>query len=170
MDEPLKFAPATELEKTNLKLHEVQAIHKTVEPGVFHIMCKITDFEGQTYDALHVLRPEDPYGLSPTIRKWIADHPAFPVQDYVPPTQEEIRRNTKRIDRPTFRLNMKEQGVGTAKIEDFLASIADPSAREDMQIRWEGAHFGRLDPFVVDLGAATGMSEWQLDAVFKVGA
>jgi hypothetical protein len=149
-------------------LHRVISIARTAIANNYIVMCDITDIHGRTYEAPYWLMPEDPHGLAPELRQWMLDHADFPIAAYVPPTMEEIRRNTRRIGRTTFRLNMKAQGVTTAKIEDFLAGIADPDAREDMQIQWEGVHFGRLDPFVAALAAATGLSEEQLDVVFKV--
>jgi hypothetical protein len=68
------------------QLNSVSAVYTTEEADVFLIDCNITDTTGATYDTQFVSRPDDPYGLAPLIRQWLADNPDFPRQPYVPPT------------------------------------------------------------------------------------
>jgi len=76
------------------QLNSVSAIFTTDEPDVFFVDCNITDTTGQTYDTRYVLRPDDSFGLAPTIRQWLTDNPDFPRQIYVPPAPSLNERIT----------------------------------------------------------------------------
>ena len=74
-----------------MRLNEVYAAHATREPGVYIIQCNITDAAGETYDAVSVVRPNDPHGLNPILRKWMEDNPGFTVGPYPPPIADKTR-------------------------------------------------------------------------------
>lgn len=66
-------------------LHEVFSVSATGEPDVFILDVDITDASGQRYRCDYVSRPDDPFGLAPTIRQWLVDNPEFPITPYVEP-------------------------------------------------------------------------------------
>jgi hypothetical protein len=153
-------------------LNSVQSITRIADPTALMVACNITDDNGVTMDVMHVYRENDPFGeISPLIGQWMADNPDFPIGDYVPPTLEEMRQAAPPLERLFFRTRAKEAGLTTTKVNAYIASIADPSEQEDMQMFWDDAQFfGRLDKFVVDAGAHAGLTEAQLDAIFYINA
>ncbi|GEC30472.1 hypothetical protein EFR01_06430 [Sinorhizobium fredii] len=74
-----------------MALNEVRAISATGEPEVYELSINLTDISGQTYDCDYLSRPDDTFGLNPTIRKWLADNPKFLIQPYTQPTGERPR-------------------------------------------------------------------------------
>lgn len=150
-------------------LNSVAAVVETAEAGVYLVHCNITDVDGFSYDAVHCLRPEDNFGLSPVIREWMAENPDFPKTPYTPPTVEELRQNAI-LSKREFRTNALAQGITTADINAYLASIEDPILQDERTIYWEDVTtVHRLDPFVNELGAFTGKPESVLDTVFYIG-
>ena len=69
-------------------LNSVTSITATAEEHVYVVACSITvptDHGDVTHDAVHCLRPDDPYGLSPMLRDWMVEHEgAYEVQPFVP--------------------------------------------------------------------------------------
>lgn len=39
--------------------------------------------EGEHAEFTYIYRSDDPYGLAPTIKAWLADHPDLPIGPYV---------------------------------------------------------------------------------------
>ncbi|MBP2237133.1 hypothetical protein J2Z31_003647 [Sinorhizobium kostiense] len=74
-----------------MSLNAVSIVAATAEPDVFIVKSNITDIEGNTYDTDYCSRPDDGFGLNPTLRQWLAGNPSFPVQPHVPPTAEVTR-------------------------------------------------------------------------------
>lgn len=68
-----------------LSLNSVEMVTQMPEEGVFLLRCNITDIDDIIRDCDYCSRPDDPYGLNPTIRQWLADNPSFPRTPYVPP-------------------------------------------------------------------------------------
>ncbi len=55
-------------------LHEVLSLQATAEPGVLVITIDVTDSRGDRFTAPFGYRPDDPYGLSPMLRQWLAEN------------------------------------------------------------------------------------------------
>lgn len=72
-----------------LSLNSVEMVTQMPEEGVFLLRCNITDIDDIIRDCDYCSRPDDPYGLNPTIRQWLADNPSFPRTPYVPPAVPE---------------------------------------------------------------------------------
>jgi hypothetical protein len=155
---------------TNLPpvLNTVYWIQAKGEPDVYLLFINMTDGYGETYDAEFVSRPDDTYGLGPTVRQWIVDHPDFPIQPYVPPTIEEIRANMAPLQRLDFKTRFKNAGMGLAKITAYFTSIeGDESHWEDMQNYYaETPTFARLAPFVVELAAFSLKTPEEIDTIW----
>lgn len=154
-----------------MQINEVYSVTATAEPDVFMISCNITDDVPATYDCVYCSRPDDTFGLGPDFRQWLVDNPDIPIEPYVPPTLEQIRAGALPLPRIEFRTRAGLAGLTTAKINEYLAAIADPAEQMAMQIYWEDSQsFARLARFVVDAGAYAGLTEAQLDDVFHIGA
>lgn len=70
----------------NPVLHSVNSVTATKEPDVYIVNVDLTDMDGVTSNEDYCSRPEDPYGLNPTIRQYLADHQGeYTIQPYVPP-------------------------------------------------------------------------------------
>lgn len=71
------------------------------------------------------------------------------------------------LPRLEFRNKFKAAGMTTEVIAGAIASVADESDREDMQIAWEDTQiFGRLDPLVAVIATFAGKSPEQIDAIW----
>lgn len=55
-------------------INTVYKVYATNEPDVYVLYVNITDGNSETYDCNYVSRPDDPYGLNPMIRAWLAEH------------------------------------------------------------------------------------------------
>lgn len=53
-------------------LHAVLSLQATAEPGVLIMVIDITDSRGDRFTAPYGYRPDDPHGLSPVLRAWLA--------------------------------------------------------------------------------------------------
>lgn len=148
------------------KLNGVSIVQALGEPGVYSLLINVTD-EAGTRDQWFVSRPDDPFGLGPEVRCWLAENPDVPIGVYSPPTADEIRAHMAVLPRLEFRNKFKAAGMTTEVIAGAIASVSDESDREDMQIAWEDTQtFGRLDPLVIVIATFAGKSPEQIDAIW----
>lgn len=67
-------------------LHAVYGVKATIEELIYQVDVEITDMAGQSYRCDYLSRPEDTFGLAPTIRGWlIANEGSYVIAPYVPP-------------------------------------------------------------------------------------
>ncbi|MEY9100476.1 hypothetical protein ABIA24_003385 [Sinorhizobium fredii] len=152
---------------TRLSLNSVSTITATPEPGVFFVGCNITDINGETYDTEYCSRPDDPFGLNPTIRKWLADNASFPVQPHVPATPEELRAGMPRLTARQFRLGLVGAGLTPAQVSAVIEAMPAGQAKETALIEWEYATtFNRTHPLIASVGGALGLTDEQIDAMW----
>ena len=150
-----------------LSLNEVYSVQKTREDGVLLVKCNITDLQDAVYDCDYVSRPEDGFGLNPTIRKWLDDNRDFPVADYVPPTDEESRRIMPSLSARQFRLGLVSAGASPEAVATTIAAIPVGPERDEAQIEWEYAEtFQRGHPLVATVAVGLGLSDLQVDALW----
>lgn len=91
-----------------------------------------------------------------------------PIHDYIAPTQDEIRSWMNNLSRKDFRLKLKNNGVNTTTIQQFLDQIEDEDLKEDFQIEWEDeTEFNRMDPFVVALFEYAGITPEEADKIWE---
>lgn len=111
---------------------------------------------------------DDTFGLNPTIRQWLEDNPEFPIDPYAEPTVEQKRANMQSLSRVEFRTAFKNAGMTTAVIIAAIASVANESEQEDLQIVWEDAQtFKRLDPLVQLIASRAGKTAEEIDAIWN---
>lgn len=158
-------------ERPKIVLNDVHSIHATPDQGVLRIFCNVTHDAGQTettYDAFHTYSESDPYSLlSPLLKEWIAAHPGFPVSPYVPPTEEEKRRSMQPLTARQFRLGLVTAGISPAQVTATIAAMPPGPDRDKAQIEWEYATtFNRMHPLIATVGAALGLNDAQIDAMW----
>lgn len=79
-----------------MELHEVFAIHSTSEPDVYIVDAEITDMNGERYRCDYVSRPNDSFGLAPTIRNWLDVSDLSTVAPYVAPAPTDAEVDAER--------------------------------------------------------------------------
>ncbi len=164
MAEEDKIAMAATAE---MSLNEVFEVRSTSETDVFVLRCNITDYRGDTYDCDYCSRPDDPFGLNPTIRAWLTDNPNFPRQPYLPPTDEEKRQAMPPLTARQFRLGLVNASISPSTVTATIAAMPPGPDRDKAQIEWEYATtFNRMHPLIATVGAKLGLNDVQIDAMW----
>lgn len=150
-----------------LSLNSVMSVRATHEPGVFSLLVNITDIDGETYDCEYCSRPDDPFGLNPTIRTWLTDNPDFPVQAYVEPSIEQQRAGFPRLTARQLRLGLVNNGLTPAQVSAAIEAMAEGAAKETARIEWEYATtFNRTHPLIETISDALGLTATQVDSMW----
>ena len=156
---------------TKLSLNRVDSIRATAEEGVYILNCNITDINGNTYDVHYGSRPEDSCGLNPAIRRWLKENTSVRVDPYELPTAEQIRAKMPSVTARQFRLGLVDSGLATAQVTAAIEAIPGRDERETAAIEWEYAsEFDRSHPLIAAIGAALGLTEDQIDAIWLAAA
>lgn len=143
-----------------MKLHNLISVTATAEPDVYLAVVNITDANDERYEAEHISRASDPYGLGPAVRaaidQWIAD--GKPVLPYVePPAPPAPDRVTAR----QFKLQLLADGI-LDQVEGWIATQS-----QAVQIAYaHSSTFVRTDPMMQAGFAALGFTPEQIDAFF----
>jgi len=157
------------IDASQMSLNAVSTVTATSEPGVFVVTCNITDIEGNTYDTDYCSRPDDAFGLNPTLRRWLAGKASFPVQPYVSLTAEERRASMPAITARQLRLGLLSSGVSPKQVTAAIDGMPANTDREKAQIEWEYAPtFSRSHHLIVAIGALFGLTDAQIDAMWMV--
>ncbi|MBP1882378.1 hypothetical protein [Sinorhizobium mexicanum] len=152
---------------SNISLNSVVAVAATTEENVLVVHCNITDIEGQTYDTSYCSRPDDPYGLNPAVRAWLATNPSFPIQPFAPPTAAEIRAGMPALTARQLRIGLVNNGFAPARVDAVIETMPEGPEKETARIEWEYATtFVRGHPFISVVGGALGLSEAQIDEIW----
>jgi len=149
-------------------LLEVYSIKATQDTGYYLCDIKYADYTGAVYDHMTFGSvPGDMQGLGPTVRQWIADHPEFPIEPYVPPSMDDIRATWPRLLRLDWRTKAKAIGITTVVVNNYLNGIEDPDHQDDMMMYWSDTpDIGRLDTFVKEVGAFANKTPEQIDTIW----
>ncbi|WP_455918670.1 hypothetical protein [Ensifer canadensis] len=151
-----------------ISLNSVQSVAATAEPNVFILSCNITDINNETYDCDYCSRPEDTFGLNPTVRQWILDNPEFPIHPYVAPTAEEIRSSFPDLTARQFRLGMVKAGIGLSAINGVIDQMPAGPEKDMASIEWEYATtFSRMHPLVGSISMTLGLSAEEVDLMWN---
>lgn len=155
---------------TEPKINEVYSVKETETPGVLSILCNVTGSDGITYDSDHGYSETDPFGLGPVFKQWFEDNPDVPIEPYTPPdppTPEEIRQHMPPLTARQFRLGLVEAGISPSTVTTTIAAMPAGPDRDKAQIEWEYATtFNRMHPLIATVGAALGLSDVQIDAMW----
>lgn len=89
------------------------------------------------------------------------------IASYVPPTVEVARAQMPTITRRQLRLSLVRNGISLASVDAAIAGMPEGQAKTEAQIEWaDAASFERLHPTLTMIGAALGLSEAQIDAMW----
>lgn len=87
-----------------------------------------------------------------------------PITPYKPPTVEQLRETMEPLSQKQMRLQLWSQGLGSAKIDEAIASlVAEDQDRAAIIFNHE-TRFTRLDPSVIVVLGKLGMTDEQMDA------
>ncbi|WLR91023.1 hypothetical protein [Shinella zoogloeoides] len=156
-----------------LALNSVASVKATPENGVYLLDCNITDRDGFTYDCEYCSRPEDMFGLNPTIREWLVENEgSYQVVPYVPPTVEEMRATFPLLTSRQFWLAAANIGVTKALVASTIEAldVSDVEKATLMVELMESTTFERLHYAVVDLANALNIPAQQLDDLWMWGS
>jgi hypothetical protein len=149
-----------------MALNQVYSIAETQEKGVYKLSINMTDAIKETYDCHYISRPDDTFGLNPTIRQWMADNPGFKIGPYQPPIADETRAAMPPLSARQLRLGLVSIGFSQAQVAAVIEALPT-SVREAAQIEWEYATtFNRTHTLVSTVGAALGISDEQIDTMW----
>lgn len=152
-------------------INSVTKITRDLDGVALIVECKVSNtWDDETFDARHAYRADDPHGLSPVIKHWIAVHPGFPIDPYVPPeplTPQEIREQMPSLTARQLRLGLVAGGYSPAQVTQVIDTMPDGTAKETAKIEWEYATtFNRMHPLIATIGAALGLNETQVGAMW----
>lgn len=93
------------------------------------------------------------------------------VAPYAAPTAAEVRAAMPTVTRRQLRLSLVRNGVSLASVDAVIAAMPEGQAKDEAQIEWADAStFERLHPTLTAIGAALGLSEEQIDAMWAQAA
>ncbi|CCM67790.1 hypothetical protein BN406_01745 [Sinorhizobium meliloti Rm41] len=119
----------------------------------------------------YVSTPDDSIGANPAIRMWMKQHPDFPVQNYVPPTKEQIRASLPSLTTRRLRLGLLNNGFTPSQVTAAIEAMQEGPEKEVAKIEWEYATtFNRMHPMIGAIAAALGVSDDQIDAMWSTSA
>lgn len=159
-----------------MELHNLISVTATDELGVYSAVVDITDANGERYEAEHISRASDPYGLGPTVRaaidQWIADgKPVLPYVEPPLPVPEIISRRqfyqglaaAGKISQAEALAAIKTATLPAA-LQTMLDGMTDEDAKFEADMLLSGAgEFSRSHPLVMVFAIAQSMSEQDVD-------
>lgn len=155
-------------QNSTLKLNAVYAVKERSEAGVYLVECNITDAAGETYDGVSVVRPDDPYGLNPVLREWLAANPDFPITPYTPPSPEELRASLPPLTARQLRLGLLSAGISPSQVDTAIGAMPAGQDRDRALIEWEYANsFNRAHPLLAVVGSSLNLTDEQIDAMWS---
>ncbi|WP_331373771.1 hypothetical protein [Sinorhizobium chiapasense] len=148
-------------------LNSVASVTATAETGVFIVNCNITDLDENTYDTDYCSRPDDPFGVNPTIRAWLDENPDFPIAPHVPLTPEQVRAEMPPLSARQLRLGLINNSFTPAQVSAVIDAMPEGTAKEIARVEWEYATtFNRTHPLIATVGGALGLDELEIDAMW----
>lgn len=151
-----------------MELHKILSVSETEEVGVYISSVDITDKNGERYVTDYVSRPDDDYGLAPTIRskidQWITD--GKPVAPYEPPTPEEIREMMPPLQKWRFETVIALEGLKD-DIDTAIENLPEPQKTIAKNKREFVPEFYRTDPLFDLLGSLIGKTPEEIDTLWE---
>lgn len=126
--------------------------------------------DGEIIRVDYITRPNDPFGVNPTLRLWLSQNPDAPVHVYeppAPPTDEERRAQMPALTARQFRLGLVQGGISPDTVEATIAAMPAGPDRDKAKIEWQyAAAFNRVHPLIETVSAALGLTPAQVDAMW----
>lgn len=87
------------------------------------------------------------------------------------PTIEEKRAAMPSLSARQFRLGLIEGGILLSQVDAAIEAITEPLERNKAQVAWEYAvEFERLNPLVLSMSAALGLSDEDVDGLWEMAS
>ncbi len=143
------------------------------EPDAFIISANVTAVvfggtEEETFDCETCTRPGPKDGFNPAFQQWLRDNPDFPRDPYVPPTVEETRAGMPPLTARQLRLGLLAAGISPSTVTATINALPAGPDKEKALVEWEFAStFNRMHPLIATVGAALGLSDVQIDAMWQ---
>lgn len=138
---------------------------------LMHVDCTVTINGVEEMITAHAYRENDVNGLNPLIKAWLEDHSDFPIGAYIPieQTPEEIRPYMPELSARQLRLGLLAADIPPSQVSAAIAAMPAGPDKEKAQIEWEYATtFNRMHPLIATVGAALGLTDTQIDAMWLV--
>lgn len=166
-----------------MKLHNLISVTATAEPDVYLAVVDITDANDERYEAEHISRAGDPYGLGPAVRaaidQWIADSkPVLPYVEPPPPVPGVISRRqfyqglavTGKISQAEALAAIKTATLPAA-LQTMLDGMTDEGAKFEADMLLSGASdFNRSHPLIMVIAITQSMTEQDVDDFWRLCA
>ncbi len=160
-----------------MKVPRIIAVNRVVatdEEGLdVHIQYQTPD--GEVCSAVHYLTDNDPYGFSPALREYIAEHNPT-IEPYVPPpgpTAEEQRALMQPLEKWRFDTIIDSRPGLRDKIETAIErNIPDLLQRATVRNKFRSVtQFSRLDPMFPFLASDPdiNISDLEIDEMWRQG-
>ncbi|PDT54706.1 MULTISPECIES: hypothetical protein [Sinorhizobium] len=154
-----------------MQLNQVHSVRATQNQDVYELSCNITDITGASYDTIYLSRPEDRYGLNPSIRKWLQENLDATLEPYVPPTSEQIRASMPPLTARQLRLGLLASGISVRQVSVAIGAMPAGADKDRAQIEWEYAStFNRTHHLIGAIGAVLGLPLEQIDTMWEAAA
>ncbi len=144
------------------------SIKRDVDGGVLFVDIVISDDEGnQTSIPNYAFRSDDPYGLSPDVKAWLAAHDGeYTIADYVAPVHsvEETRAMMPSLTSRQFWMAAANIDIDKDVIVTAIkAEVPDGVDRKMMIAELESGSFERLNPTIIDVMDLMDIPAYQVD-------
>ncbi|OAP37414.1 hypothetical protein [Sinorhizobium americanum] len=154
-----------------MKLNQVHSVRATRNQDVYELSSNITDITGASYDTIYMSRPDDPYGLNPSVRKWLQENPDATIEPYVPPTSEQIRASMPPLTARQLRLGLLDGGISPSEVSAAIGAMPAGAIKDRARIEWEyAATFDRAHHLIGTICVVLGLSEEQIDTMWRDAA
>lgn len=98
--------------------------------GRLQALGHLTYAGGETYDSDYVSRPGDTFGLNPAIRHWLIENPDHPIDQYTPPTHEEVRETLPPLTARQLRLGLINSGYTMAQVTSIIEAMPEGAGKK----------------------------------------
>lgn len=153
------------MDKQTFEVVEVHKITDTERQGSYLLDITVS-VNGVNHRDHFISTPDDPHGPNPAIRKWMNQHPEFPVHSL--PDTPDPREDWTPLSARQLRLGLLANGFTTAQVAAVIDGMPDGADKEKAKIEWEYAtQFNRTHPLIASVGVALGLSAEQIDTMWN---
>ena len=146
-------------------IHNIISITRDIDPSSLIIVVDFTNDLGVRETLSYAYRADDPYGLSPLIKRWLSEN-THTIADYVPPvyTIEEIRAMMPDLTARQFwmaaaMINIDKDVI----IAAIKADVPDGVDRKMMIAELESGSFERTNITIVEVMGLMNIPAYQVD-------
>jgi hypothetical protein len=148
-------------------INTVYSIQALADAGWYEISANVTQDADDPQDISYGVTPGDDAPLNLAFIQWMTDHPDFPIEPYVPPTQDEIRANMSPLTRRQLWLGLIDSSLMPSAAQAVIDAMPPGVDKEKFNVNWnEKDRFGRLDPTVLAMLPILGVTPEEADLIW----